>query len=71
MFSTFGGSGYYKTFLGAPMILLEGGSHDVAVMGMEREWAFNEPATTEWLRDEATDVKLDGHLALLYFTDRP
>ena len=53
------------------MILLEGGSHDVAVMGMEREWAFNEPAATEWLRDEATDVKLDGHLALLYFTDRP
>jgi hypothetical protein len=69
--STFGGSGYYRTYLGAPMIVLEGGSDDVTLMGMEREWAFNEPKTgTQWLSDERRGVTLDGHLALLYYRDR-
>jgi hypothetical protein len=69
--STFGGSGYYRTYLGAPVIVLLDGSKDVTLMGMEREWAFNEPKTgTEWLSDEGRGVTLDGHLALLYYMDR-
>jgi hypothetical protein len=76
--STFGGSGYYRTYLGAPMVVLEGGTSDVTLMGMEREWAFNEPKTgTEWLDDKdrggggsGGGVTLDGHLALLYYMDR-
>ena len=69
--STFGGSGYYRTYWGAPMVVLEGGTDDVTIMGMEREWAFNEPKMgTEWLSDERRGVTLDGHLALLYYMDR-
>ena len=69
--STFGGSGYYRTYLGAPMIVLEGQTSGIALAGMEREWAYNEPKTgTEWLSDEARGVSLDGHLALLYYNDR-
>jgi hypothetical protein len=68
--STFGGSGYYRTYLGAPMIVLKGETSDVVLMGMEREWAYNEPKLTEWLCDEARGVTLDGHLALLYYMDR-
>ena len=36
----FGGAGYYRTYLGAPMIELRDGSRDITLMGLEREWAF-------------------------------
>jgi len=54
----------------APMVMLEGGHEEIELMGMEREWAYNEPKTTEWLYDEGAGVALDGHLAMLMYKDR-
>ena len=80
-------TGFYPTILKCPelgpdkylteQVVLEGGTSDVTLMGMEREWAFDEPKTgTEWLDDRdrggagGGGVTLDGHLALLYYRDR-